>query len=143
MLKNTPELGRNMFKGNKWSQRYAREALPILVRQAAEYQTISFKELATALDLHSHTQALNMQYVCGSIRTTLYDLESSEDWQHGTIPHITSIVIRSTGAPAPFITRKLKEVLRRDPTPDDYQNENEASFCYTKWNAVLETLGLV
>lgn len=143
MLKNTPELGRNMFDGDKWSQCYARDALPILVERAAECRTISFKELAVALDLHSHTHALNMQYVCGSIRTTLYDLESSTDWQHGTIPHITSIVVRSTGAPAPFITRKLKEALRREPILDDYQKENKASFCYTKWNVVLETLGLI
>ena len=143
MLKNTSDMGPNMFDGDKWGQLYARKALPILIKQAAKCQTISFKELATALNLHSHTHALNMQYVCGSIRTTLSDLESSENWQHGAIPHITSIVIRSTGAPAPFITRQLKKALKREPRLDDYQDENETSFRYTKWNAVLEALGLI
>ncbi len=142
MIRNDLDKKPNMFEGDTWTQVQSRGALPILIKYAEAHKTLNFKELANALGLESYIYALNMIPVCQCIRTTLYELESSKEWQHDAIPNITSIIIKSTGEPASFITDELRKVLKREPTEEDYQEEYKASFHYKKWDAVLDALGL-
>ena len=145
MLKNEKDHIPHMFKdGNKRQikhQMRARKALPVLIKRAETPKPISFKKLAIAIDLGAN-YARPMKFVCQCIRTTLYELESSGDWKHEEIPHITSIVTYEGGAPAGFISEELEKILGNEPTEDDYQKEYNATYKYEKWNAVLEALGL-
>ncbi|MFN3425668.1 MAG: hypothetical protein ACK40C_13280 [Novosphingobium meiothermophilum] len=77
----------NMF-GDKLYQVRARQALPILVRQALSRKPIFYKALAAELGMPNPR---NLNYVLGSIGTTLNELASDPEW--GEIPHIQSLVI--------------------------------------------------
>ncbi|MFD9902468.1 hypothetical protein [Mesorhizobium sp. NPDC059025] len=77
----------NMF-GNKLYQIRARSALPILVRQAASGYPIYYEALASELSMPNPR---NLNYVLGSIGTTLNELSGKHGW--GKIPHIQSLTI--------------------------------------------------
>lgn len=77
----------NMF-GTKLYQARARNALPILVRQAASRKPIYYAALAAELGMPNPR---NLNYVLGSIGTTLNELSRESGW--GEIPHIQSLVI--------------------------------------------------
>lgn len=77
----------NMF-GDKLYQTRARQALPILVRQALSRKPIFYEALAAELGMPNPR---NLNYVLGSVGTTLNELASDPDW--GAIPHIQSLVI--------------------------------------------------
>lgn len=64
-----------MFAGDSKTQVYARDALPILVQQAQNRQTITFLELTEALGLRGAFAPLNIGDVCKHISTTLAEAE--------------------------------------------------------------------
>lgn len=74
--------------GDKLYQTRARQALPILVRQALSRKPIFYEALAVELGMPNPR---NLNYVLGSIGTTLNELASDPEW--GEIPHIQSLVI--------------------------------------------------
>ncbi len=77
--------------GDALYQRRARQALPLLVRQALSRKPIFYEDLANELDMPNPR---NLNYVLGSIGTTLENLSHSEDLYE--IPHIQSLVINQT-----------------------------------------------
>lgn len=75
-------------------QERAREALPLLVRQAKAGQTIYYSDLAAELNMPN---ARNLKYVVGYLDGELELL--SKRWGQGTIPPLQCLVInRSTQA---------------------------------------------
>ena len=64
-----------MFAGDSKTQVYVRDALPILVKQAQNRQTITFLELTEALGLRGAFAPLNIGDVCKHISTTLAEAE--------------------------------------------------------------------
>ena len=138
-LRNRLDIGRNMFAGNMNTQVWARCALPILVQRAQERRTIRNTELSQNW---GRSPGLYMRYVLGSIVTTLAELEQSDDWEGGQIPHITSIVLNSNGE----CSRPMCELLTGDPTqqptPERLNAELDCSFNYEGWDAVLDALSL-
>ncbi|WP_158665357.1 hypothetical protein [Sinorhizobium fredii] len=77
----------NMF-GKRLYQIRARCALPILARQAASRKPIYYEALAVELAMPNPR---NLNYVLGSIGTTLNELSRKHGW--GEIPQIQSLVI--------------------------------------------------
>lgn len=79
----------NMF-GDKLYQTRARQALPILVRQAASRKPIFYEALADELGMPNPR---NLNYVLGCVGTTLQELSRKRGWSGGEIPYIQSLVI--------------------------------------------------
>jgi hypothetical protein len=77
----------NMFGGKLYQVR-ARSAFPLLVRQAESGKPIFYEALATELGI---SNPRNLNYVLGSIGTTLNELSRKRGW--GKIPQIQSLVI--------------------------------------------------
>lgn len=130
---------RNMF-GNLQTQKWAQEALPLLVKHVHEHKTISFKELAA----YFNRKAFQIfGSVCGIISTTLYELERRPDWKFGEIPRITNIVVRSDGTPAGFVRSKITGDKNIVPSLDEFHDQHLLpTFEYQHWNDVLNALNL-
>ena len=133
--------GKNMFAGNTDTQRWARDALPILVERAQERRTITFSELTNELGLPVIGYARKMSDVCRHIIKTLAQLEKQDDWE-GEIPHITSIVLKTNGKCSPNMCKALTGDYDRQPRRQQLQTELDCSFCYEEWDAVLTALSL-
>ena len=138
-LRNRLDIGQNMFAGNKKTQVWARIALPILVQCAQQRETIKNTELS---QFWGRSPGSYMRFVLGNIVTTLAELEQSDDWEGGQIPHITSIVLNANGK----CSAPMCELLTGDPTqqpmPERLQAELDCSFNYEGWDAVLDALSL-
>ena len=129
----------NMF-GDLTTQRWAQQALPILVQCAHEHKTINYKEMAAWFDRKSYRL---MGKVCGIISTTLYELERRPDWKHGEIPRITNIVIRTNGKPGAWVCEKITGNGKTAPPWNEYHDQHLLpTFEYQHWNDVLEALNL-
>ena len=135
------EGGRDMFAGGTKTQRWARDALKILVERAQDRRkrTITFSELTEALGLPVRGYARQMSNVCRHIIKTLAKLESCDDWE-GEIPHITSIVTDRNGEWSSNMWEALTGDPDRRPTREQRQTELDCSFCYENWDAVLAAL---
>lgn len=83
----TVKQAENIF-GDKLYQIRARRALPILVRQAFSKKPIFYDQIAFELEMPNPR---NLNYVLGSIGTTLEEFGHRSEW--GNIPHIQSLVI--------------------------------------------------
>ena len=141
--------GKNMFAGDSATQRWARDVLRILVRRAQEQdpQPIKFWELTDELELQRRGYPRQMALVCRHIIKTLAELESSDDWQEGEIPHITSIATDRNGEWSPNMWNAIEnrwEAVTGDPNSrprlEQRQIELNCSFCYEHWDAVLAAL---
>ncbi|TCU52337.1 hypothetical protein EDF58_11510 [Novosphingobium sp. PhB57] len=77
----------NMF-GDKLYQQRARQALPILVRQASTRKPIFYEALANEMGMPNPR---NLNWVLGSVGATLDEMSRKKKW--GQIPHIQSLVI--------------------------------------------------
>jgi hypothetical protein len=128
--------------GDKLYQRRAREALPILVRQAQAETPISYSELAEELGMPNPR---NLNYVLGSIGETLQGL--SKVWGVD-IPAIQCLVLnRNTGLPGEgigwFITNRsefaAKPKRERKRLVDA---ELQKVFTFGQWGKVLKDVGL-
>jgi hypothetical protein len=133
----------NMF-GDKLYQVRARQALPILVRQALSRKPIFYEALAAELGMPNPR---NLNYVLGSIGTTLNELASDPEW--GEIPHIQSLVInQQRRLPGEgfegFLAQRMKEyqklsLAEKRAYLDAYWHE---VYAYPYWRDVLEACNL-
>lgn len=130
--------------GDKLYQTRAKQALPILVRQALSRNPIFYKALATELGMPTPR---NLNYVLGSVGTTLIELASDPDL--GEIPHIQSLVINQhRRLPGEGFEGFLAERMKK------YQNLSLADkrayldaywhevYAYPYWRDVLEACEL-
>jgi CRISPR/Cas system-associated exonuclease Cas4 (RecB family) len=126
--------------GDKLYQIRARSALPILVRQAASQNPIFYEALAIELDMPNPR---NLNYVLGSIGTTLNELSVKSGWSK--IPHIQSLVINKTHQlPGPGFDQLLARTVK------NYRNFSlsdkrrylkgywQEIYAYTRWEDVLD-----
>ena len=141
MLKNQLGIGRNMFAGDKPTQVWARDVLPILVQCAHDRKTTKFSKLTKALGLPGGFHNLKMGDVFRHIGTTLAELEQEDYWE-GEIPHITSIVLKANGQCTPNMCQALTGDSTEQPSREQLRTELEYSFKYKKWDAVLDALSL-
>ena len=70
MLKNQLDIGKNMFAGDRPTQVWARDVLPILVQCAQDRKTTKFSKLTKALGLPGGFYNLKMGIVFRHIGTT-------------------------------------------------------------------------
>jgi len=130
--------------GDKLYQVRARQALPILVRQALSRKPIFYAALAAELGMPNPR---NLNYVLGSIGTTLNELAS--DPELGEIPHIQSLVInQQRRLPGEgfegFLAQRMKEyqklsLAEKRAYLDAYWHE---VYAYPYWRDVLEACNL-
>lgn len=129
------------FHGDKLYQRRAREALPILVRQAKAGVPVVYEDLAEEMRM---ANPRNLNYPLGCIGDALNAL--SKRWRR-KIPHIQALVVnKGTGLPGKGFDGFFKERGRHWKTPQErraviqtYWSEITA-FPY--WDRVLVDLGL-
>ncbi len=129
---------KNMF-GNIPYQERARRALPILIRQAQAKKPIVYANLAHELEM---SNPRNLNYVLGSVGTTLNELSSD-------IPHPESLVIND-GSRIPgggfedflkekypnYVASKLED---KKQFLEEYWSE---VFGYPDWDKVLHNLNI-
>lgn len=127
--------------GEKPYEQRARQALPILVRQAKAGVPISYENLAAELDMPF---ALNLNYPLACIGTALRNL--AQKWG-GDIPHLPTLVVRKgDGAPGSGIDTVLKNLGKRWENAKERRAVVHAYFSeittYPYWDEVLIELGL-
>lgn len=137
----TAQIASDIHGAGLYHQR-AREALPLLVRQAEADQPIDYGSLAVELGMPN---ARNLNYPLGSIGTTLQQLSAL--WGE-TIPPLQCLVVnKNTGLPGEgigwFIVKaedfgRLPLNRRRDIV----RAELNKVFAYPRWREVLEALDL-
>lgn len=127
--------------GNKLYQRRAREALPILVRQAEAGKPIYYADLAEEMGMPNPR---NLNFPLGCIGDALNAL--AEKWGK-EVPHIQSIVVnQSTNSPGPGFDSFLKDqgykwanTRERRALFEEYRAKVSA---YPYWSEVLQELGV-
>ena len=137
---STAETSKN-FWGEQPFQIKAREALPLLVRQALMGETIFYSDLAQELSMPNPR---NLNHVLGSVGTTLIELSEKHDF---TIPAIQCVVVnKATELPGEGVGWFLSE--------DDFQKLSSKKkktlvdtvlaeiYTYSKWLEILELLKL-
>lgn len=130
------------LSGDKPYQQRARNALPLLVRQATASTPIIYEDLAHELEMPNPR---NLNYVLGSIGQTLLNL--SEHWGIEVPPIQCLVVNKNTRLPGEgigwFITdlshyKKLSNKQRRQVVDAELQK----IYAFDKWSKVLSTLSL-
>jgi hypothetical protein len=128
--------------GDKLYQERAREALPILVRQAKAGQKIYYADLAGEIDIPNPR---NLNYPLGSIGTELKKL--SKKWGE-EIPQIQCIVVNQTtelpGEGIGWFISDTKQFSKLSSRQKKALVDGVLAkiFGYDKWDSVLEELGL-
>lgn len=133
--------------GDKPYQVRAREALPILVRQAFSNKTIYYSDLAQELNMPNPR---NLNYVLGSIGQTLQNL--SIHWDE-TIPPIQCLVInKADNLPGEgvgwFLNQEQRNPnfsyagLSKQQKRIYLESRLSEIYLYPKWNKILESLDL-
>lgn len=135
---------KSMF-GDQLYQQRARQALPILVRQAATQKPIFYEALANELGMPNPR---NLNWVLGSVGVTLQELGRKPGWNR-SIPHIQSLVInqrdRLPGSGFEgFLADRVKfyqgfSSAEKRAYLDGYWRD---IFAYPRWNEVLNACGL-
>lgn len=130
--------------GDHLYQHRARNALPLLVRQAIARETVSYRDLASELGMPNPR---NLNYVLGCVGSTLESISraKSED-----IPPIQCLVVnRQTGMPSEGVNWFLNKANRPEfdmLSPEQRRRrlkiELERVFDYPSWNEVLRELRL-
>jgi len=133
--------GDNMH-GNKLYQERAREALPVLVRQAEAREKIFYEDLAEELDMPNPQ---NLNYPLGSIGKTLQEIGKS--WKENIPPIQCLVVNKNTGLPGEGISGFISdenEFKKLSTGKKDALVRGVLAkvFGYNKWDSVLEELGL-
>jgi len=132
----------HLLSGGKLYQQRAREALPLLVRQANATSRIFYSDLATELGMPNPR---NLNYVLGNIGEALKAL--SQEWGEEVPPIQCLVVNKHTGIPGEgigwFITDKVE--FRKLPLKQQrrlVEAELQKVFSYSKWPGVLQKFGL-
>ena len=129
------------FWGDELYQKRAREALPILVRQAICGETIHYSQLASELNIPN---ARNLNYVLGCIGNTLQE----ESEAHGVeLPPIQCLVVnKETGLPGEGVGQFISNVdfraLNKKQRHVLVQSQLAKIYAFPDWLKVLEVLGL-
>ena len=131
------------ISGEKLYQERARQALPLLARQAEAGNPIFYSDLAEELGMPNPR---NLNYVLGSIGQTMENL--SKAWKV-SIPPIQCLVInKSTGLPGEgigwsLIKKQEFSKLSRAKQREIVNGELARIYAYPKWSFVLRSLNLV
>ncbi|QWT22495.1 hypothetical protein KPL74_10960 [Bacillus sp. NP157] len=139
--RETAVVAANMW-GSKEYQARAREAVPILVRQALAGQPIFYQTLAAELGMPNPR---NLNYPLGSVGQTLVEL--GQQWGE-PIPPLQCLVVNQQDAtpgqgfgwfmPDPEGWKRMSPMERRRTTEQVMQQ----IYAYPKWSAVLAALKL-
>ena len=127
------------MQGDKPYQKWARSALPLLVRQAKARRTITYQDLAKELGMPNPR---NLNFPLGSIGTSLQGL--GEEWDQ-PIPKIQALVInKSTNAPGPGIDEFLDGFAALSPEQqlEQIRSTQREVYDYRRWDDVLDAFGL-
>ena len=139
LTKNSP-WKQNMF-GDLTTQKWARDALPVIIERAKACEIIRYKELQLAIKA---TTARKMGDVCAFISVTLYQLEHNQlehQWEIGHIPRLTNIVIKTNGKPGDWMCEQITGSREIAPPSEQYKEEYVIPvFEYQHWDDVLEPL---
>lgn len=140
MKNETAAISANMH-GEKLYQQRAREALPILVRQAFSRKTMYYQQLADELGMPNPR---NLNFVLGSVGQSLMTL--GEAWNE-EIPPIQCLVInQSEELPGDgfgwFMTEADWKNLSKRQKDETIKVVMQRIFAYPKWPKVLKELGL-
>ena len=130
------------ISGDKPYQIRAREALPILIRQAEAGTPIYYSSLAEELGMPNPR---NLNYVLGSIGTTLENL--SKAWKVKVPPIQCLVVNKNTGLPGEgigwFLIKKEEfSSLSKRQQRAIVEAELQHVFSFPRWREVLSTLSL-
>lgn len=141
MKNETAAISANLH-GDRLYQLRAREALPILVRQAFSGAPIFYQELAIEMGMPNPR---NLNYVLGSVGQSLIEL--GECWQE-TIPPIQCLVINQTDKlPGEGFGWFMSDSadwrgLSKRQRATLVQAVMQQIYAYPKWQAVLRALEL-
>lgn len=143
MKKKTAVVAKSILSGHKalYVQR-ARYTLPTLVRLARSRRVITYGNLAKAMGI---PRARNMNYVLGSIGTTLTEVSAQLGER---IPPLQSIVVNSgTGLPGHGFDQFLLEwfdvgAVTKELRPVFLRGLHKKVFGYRGWGRVLKRLDL-
>jgi hypothetical protein len=134
------------FVGEKLYQVRARQALPILVRQATSEQSLNYEKLADELGMPNPR---NLNWVLGSVGVSLNELSAKRGWRNRPVPHIQSLVInKNTGLPGSgfdgFLAKRTGEYKRlsKDQKRAYLKSYWNDIFAYPHWGEVLEAFEL-
>lgn len=129
------------FFGDKLYQRRAREALPLLVRQAKAQKTIYYSDLAEELGMPNPR---NLNYVLGSVGQTLIELGKEQGKE---IPPLTCIVVNQTdGLPGEgvgfFIDKDEYKSMTKRQRRAVVDAQLGRIFAYPEWDFVLRAYSM-
>lgn len=130
------------ISGDKLYQERAREALPLLVRQAQAGEPIRYSDLAEELGMPNPR---NLNYVLGSIGKSMELL--SKAWKEKVPPIQCLVINKATGLPGEGIGWFLvkEEVFSELPLKQKraiVDAELQHVYAYRKWLEVLKALAL-
>jgi hypothetical protein len=140
-MSETGESAKDLW-GEKTYQRRAREALPLLVRQAEAGEKIYYSDLAAEMGMQN-PRTLN--YPLGCVGNALAHL--SEQWGQAVPPIQCVVVNKRDGLPGEGIGWFMPRMdeFRTLPRPRQRRLLEEALagvFAYPRWRKVLQALGL-
>ena len=139
VTKNTP--GAHNIFGDLITQKWARDALPIIIAHAKDKKIIRYEELRSAIGATTNRKMGN---VCGFVSTTLFELEDNQleyQWESGHIPRLTNIVVRTNGKPGEWMCEQITGDRSVAPLSDQYKEKYvEPVYDYKNWDTVLEVL---
>lgn len=129
------------FWGGKLYQQRAREALPLLVRQALVGEKIFYSQLADEMNMPN---ARNLNYVLGCIGSTLIELGEEHDIE---IPPIQCLVVnKTTELPGEgigwFISDSDFRKLNKKQKKVVVDSQLAKIYAYPDWPSILKLLGL-
>jgi hypothetical protein len=143
MVKETGKVTSDVdFFGDKLYLQRAREALPILVRQAMVSQKITYTDLARELNMPNPR---NLNFILGAIGNML--VSCSKQWKE-EIPPIQSIVVkRDTDIPGDGVSWFIKDKEKyKNATPSEKRMMSlemlQKVFHYGNWLDLLEKLNI-
>ncbi|MBN3114674.1 hypothetical protein H4F46_07170 [Pectobacterium brasiliense] len=130
------------ISGNMLYQKRAREALPILVRQAKSGNIITYSDLSEELKMPNPR---NLNYVLGCIGTTLENI--SKEWGVEIPPIQCLVVNKQTGLPGEgigwFLTKEYDfSSLSRRQKRNLVDAKLNLIYSFNEWNKVLSTLNI-
>ncbi len=130
------------IRGDSLYHERARQALPLLVRQAEAGQPIFYSDLADELGMPNPR---NLNYPLGAIGRTMKNLTKA--WKERVPPLQTLVVNRQTGIPGEGVGGFLKdwgdfENLPRDKRVEIVKGAHALIFGYPRWQDVLRFLSL-
>ena len=110
--------GKRGIFGDLITQKRARATLPILLIKAQECETITFKQLGSAIGFHEHRFH---GPILDCINTELDKLSRNDGWDYGEIPTLTTIVVQEGEIPSNWMSKQMQEQLHMEPTPENYR----------------------